>query len=88
MALNRTRIPITAEEHPHTRPAAELADGHVPDALSVPLCDQFVTWLGWLVPDCTTGDHLLCRTRDRPTGVPVGCLSLLSGGGYVRNDDY
>ncbi|MEU1198734.1 MBL fold metallo-hydrolase [Streptomyces sp. NPDC005813] len=33
------------------RPAADYAAGHIPGALSVPLRDQFATWLGWLLPD-------------------------------------
>jgi hydroxyacylglutathione hydrolase len=33
------------------RPVAEFAAGHVPGAVSIPLRDQFATWLGWLVPD-------------------------------------
>ncbi|MEU8620669.1 MBL fold metallo-hydrolase [Streptomyces sp. NPDC048623] len=33
------------------RPAAAYAAGHIPGALSVPLRDQFATWLGWLLPD-------------------------------------
>lgn len=34
------------------RPVAEFAAGHVPGSLSVPLRDQFGTWLGWLArPD-------------------------------------
>ncbi|MGR4878288.1 rhodanese-like domain-containing protein [Streptomyces sp. LARHCF249] len=33
------------------RPAADFAAGHVPGALSIPLRDQFATWLGWLLPD-------------------------------------
>jgi len=32
------------------RPVAEFAAGHVPGSLSIPLRDQFATWLGWLVP--------------------------------------
>lgn len=35
------------------RPAADFAAGHVPGALSIPLRDQFATWLGWLLPDDT-----------------------------------
>ncbi|MCV7151587.1 MBL fold metallo-hydrolase [Mycolicibacterium pyrenivorans] len=31
------------------RPAAAFACGHVPGSLSIPLRDQFATWLGWLV---------------------------------------
>lgn len=33
------------------RPPAAFAEGHVPGALSIPLRDQFATWLGWLVDD-------------------------------------
>ncbi|MGW3247244.1 MBL fold metallo-hydrolase [Streptomyces sp. NPDC001070] len=33
------------------RPAAAYAAGHVPGSLSIPLRDQFATWLGWLLPD-------------------------------------
>ncbi|NUP16300.1 MAG: MBL fold metallo-hydrolase [Streptomyces sp.] len=33
------------------RPAAEYAAAHIPGALSIPLRDQFATWLGWLLPD-------------------------------------
>ncbi|GAA2700838.1 MBL fold metallo-hydrolase [Nonomuraea recticatena] len=35
------------------RPAAEFAAGHIPGALSIPLREQFATWLGWLLPDTT-----------------------------------
>ncbi|MGW7363740.1 MBL fold metallo-hydrolase [Streptomyces sp. NPDC054841] len=43
------------------RPAADFAAGHIPGALSIPLRDQFGTWLGWLLPDAAplafvTGD--------------------------------
>ena len=31
------------------RPVAVFAAGHVPGSLSIPLRDQFATWLGWLV---------------------------------------
>lgn len=33
------------------RPVADYAAGHIPGALSIPLRDQFATWLGWLLPD-------------------------------------
>ncbi|MFJ3307634.1 rhodanese-like domain-containing protein [Streptomyces sp. NPDC086549] len=33
------------------RPAGEYAAGHIPGSLSIPLRDQFATWLGWLLPD-------------------------------------
>jgi hydroxyacylglutathione hydrolase len=32
------------------RAAADYAAGHIPRSLSIPLRDQFATWLGWLVP--------------------------------------
>jgi rhodanese-related sulfurtransferase len=32
------------------RPIADFAAGHIPGALSIPLRDQFATWLGWLLP--------------------------------------
>ncbi|WP_369386785.1 rhodanese-like domain-containing protein [Streptomyces sp. CG1] len=32
------------------RPAAHFAAGHIPGSLSIPLRDQFATWLGWLLP--------------------------------------
>jgi glyoxylase-like metal-dependent hydrolase (beta-lactamase superfamily II)/rhodanese-related sulfurtransferase len=33
------------------RPAADYAASHIPGSLSIPLRDQFATWLGWLLPD-------------------------------------
>jgi glyoxylase-like metal-dependent hydrolase (beta-lactamase superfamily II)/rhodanese-related sulfurtransferase len=33
------------------RPVADFARGHIPGAVSIPLRDQFATWLGWLLPD-------------------------------------
>ncbi|MGW8889560.1 MBL fold metallo-hydrolase [Streptomyces sp. NPDC055749] len=35
------------------RPIADFAAGHIPGAVSIPLRDQFATWLGWLLPDDT-----------------------------------
>ncbi|MFF5218561.1 rhodanese-like domain-containing protein [Micromonospora sp. NPDC000442] len=32
------------------RPVTDVAAGHVPQALAIPLRAQFATWLGWLVP--------------------------------------
>jgi rhodanese-related sulfurtransferase len=31
------------------RPIAAFAAGHIPGSLSIPLRDEFATWLGWLV---------------------------------------
>ncbi|MGW4058604.1 MBL fold metallo-hydrolase [Amycolatopsis sp. NPDC004747] len=50
-----------------TRPAAAFAAGHVPASVSIPLRDQFASWLGWLLPEdqplifLTTGDHDLAE---------------------------
>jgi hydroxyacylglutathione hydrolase len=33
------------------RTVADFAAGHIPAAVSIPLRDQFATWLGWLAPD-------------------------------------
>ncbi|MFF8191341.1 rhodanese-like domain-containing protein [Streptomyces bobili] len=33
------------------RPVPDFAHGHIPGAISIPLRDQFATWLGWLLPD-------------------------------------
>ena len=33
------------------RPIADYGRAHIPGAISIPLRDQFATWLGWLVPD-------------------------------------
>ncbi|MDX3569395.1 MBL fold metallo-hydrolase [Streptomyces sp. ID05-47C] len=35
------------------RPITDFAHGHIPGAISIPLRDQFATWLGWLLPDDT-----------------------------------
>ncbi|WP_262062868.1 MBL fold metallo-hydrolase [Streptomyces sp. STR69] len=35
------------------RPVTDFAHGHIPGAISIPLRDQFATWLGWLLPDDT-----------------------------------
>jgi hydroxyacylglutathione hydrolase len=32
------------------RPVADFAAGHLPGAVSIPLREQFATWLGWLAP--------------------------------------
>ena len=33
------------------RAVGDFAAGHIPGAVSIPLRDQFATWLGWLLPD-------------------------------------
>jgi hydroxyacylglutathione hydrolase len=32
------------------RPVAGFAAGHIPGAVSIPLREQFATWLGWVIP--------------------------------------
>jgi hydroxyacylglutathione hydrolase len=32
------------------RPVGDFGAGHIPSAVSIPLRDQFATWLGWLLP--------------------------------------
>ena len=32
------------------RPVADFAAGHIPGAVSIPLREQFATWLGWVIP--------------------------------------
>jgi glyoxylase-like metal-dependent hydrolase (beta-lactamase superfamily II)/rhodanese-related sulfurtransferase len=36
-----------------TRPVADYAAGHIPGAISIPLREQFATWLGWLIEPTT-----------------------------------
>ena len=45
------------------RPAADFAAGHIPGAISIPMRDQFATWLGWLVPD--TVPLVFCANPDQ-----------------------
>jgi hydroxyacylglutathione hydrolase len=46
------------------RPVTEFAAGHIPGAVSIPLRDQFGTWLGWLVPDGTPLAFVLADGQD------------------------
>jgi len=46
------------------RPVAEFAAGHIPGAVSIPLREQFATWLGWLVPDDTPLAFVLAAGQD------------------------
>ena len=48
------------------RPVADFAAGHIPGAVSIPLRDQFATWLGWLVPDGVPLGFVLAPARTRP----------------------
>ncbi|WP_017593890.1 MBL fold metallo-hydrolase [Nocardiopsis potens] len=46
------------------RPAAAYASGHIPGALSIPLREQFATWLGWLLPDHAPLAFVTAEDRD------------------------
>jgi hydroxyacylglutathione hydrolase len=46
------------------RPIAEFAAGHIPGAVSIPLRDQFATWLGWLVPGGVPVGFVLAGGQD------------------------
>ncbi|MGW5971994.1 MBL fold metallo-hydrolase [Streptomyces sp. NPDC055186] len=53
-ALSAQQVRALAADGGHVvdvRPAPDYAAGHIPGSLSVPLRDQFATWLGWLLPD-------------------------------------
>ena len=46
------------------RPVADFAAGHIPGAVSIPLRDQFATWLGWLVADDAPLGFVLADGQD------------------------
>ncbi len=46
------------------RSVAGFAAGHVPGAVSIPLRDQFATWLGWLIPDGVPLGFVLAPGQD------------------------
>jgi hydroxyacylglutathione hydrolase len=43
------RLLANGAELVDVRPVRDYAAGHIPGALSIPLRDQFATWLGWLL---------------------------------------
>src|SRR5262249_29788833 len=47
------------------RPITSFAAGHIPGALSIPLRQQFATWLGWLVEAETPIVFILDPDQDR-----------------------
>ena len=47
------------------RPMAAFAAGHIPGSLSIPLRDQFATWLGWLVEAERPLGFVLDEEQDR-----------------------
>jgi hydroxyacylglutathione hydrolase len=46
------------------RPVADFAACHVPGAVSIPLREQFATWLGWLIPDGVPLGFVLASGQD------------------------
>jgi glyoxylase-like metal-dependent hydrolase (beta-lactamase superfamily II)/rhodanese-related sulfurtransferase len=47
------------------RPVEDFGSGHVPGSLSIPLRDQFATWLGWLVENGRPIIFVLDSDQDR-----------------------
>jgi len=43
---------------------ADFAAGHIPGTISIPLRDQFATWLGWLAPAGTALGFVLGTCQD------------------------
>jgi glyoxylase-like metal-dependent hydrolase (beta-lactamase superfamily II)/rhodanese-related sulfurtransferase len=76
------------------RPVADFAAGHIPGAVSIPLRDQFATWLGWLVPDDVPLGFVLATGQD-PAEVAWQALKIsyenlagqLTGGMAAWNAD-
>ncbi|MEU7056070.1 MBL fold metallo-hydrolase [Streptomyces sp. NPDC046197] len=50
-AIQVRQLPGRGGQVVDVRPMRDFAAGHIPGALSIPLRDQFATWLGWLLPD-------------------------------------
>jgi hydroxyacylglutathione hydrolase len=46
------------------RPVADFAAGHIPGAVSIPLREQFATWLGWLLPAGVPLGFVLANGQD------------------------
>jgi rhodanese-related sulfurtransferase/glyoxylase-like metal-dependent hydrolase (beta-lactamase superfamily II) len=46
------------------RPVADFAAGHIPGAVSIPLREQFATWLGWLLPASVPLGFVLADGQD------------------------
>lgn len=47
------------------RPVAAFAAGYIPGSMSIPLRDQFATWLGWLADPGRSLVFILARDQDR-----------------------
>ncbi len=69
------------------RPVAAFAAGHIPGAVSIPLRDQFATWLGWLLdadtPLVIVRDPLQDPAEVAWQAAKIGyddCLGELDGG--------
>jgi hydroxyacylglutathione hydrolase len=46
------------------RPIADFAAGHIPGAVSIPLREQFATWLGWVIPPGVSLGFVLADGQD------------------------
>src|SRR5690606_5341307 len=61
------------------RPTPDIAAGHIPGALAIPLRAQFATWLGWLVDPATP--VVVVRNPDQdPADIVWAALNI----GYER----
>ena len=49
------------------RPVADIAAGHLPGAIAIPLRAQFATWLGWLDDPTSRSSSSATPTSTRPT---------------------
>jgi hydroxyacylglutathione hydrolase len=57
------------------RPVRDVAGGHVPGSVAIPLRDQFATWLGWLV-DPTVPIVILRNADQDPADVAWPALNI------------
>lgn len=46
------------------RPVPDFAAGHIPGAVSIPLREQFATWLGWVIPSGVPLGFVLAGGQD------------------------
>jgi len=60
-----TRLAADGAQLVDARPLAEFAAGHAPGSLSIPLRDQFATWLGWLADPSRPLVFILGQKQDR-----------------------
>jgi hydroxyacylglutathione hydrolase len=57
------------------RPVPDVAEGHIPGAVAIPLRAQFATWLGWLL-DPTVPIVVVRNTDQRPADILWPALNI------------